>query len=695
MTDRRLLHLAIAVAIGLAASASSAPAASSGADPRFELDLGGLRFDPRASTPVQPSSAWGRARADGEDWRLVQFSGPVRQAWLDELRRAGLEPVQYIHPYTYVAWGRRDALARLSGRPEVRWSGDFLPAYRVQPELRKAELRKAAAGPVEVDVVSRRGDSGFVTALNVLGASKVGADARAIDRHLQAQTLRLSADRIAALAQTPGVYSVQSVPTDGGLRGEISSQINAGNVNASNLALPGYRAYLTSIGVDGSGVTMANVDGGIYHTHPDLAARMTACVGSTCGAAASSAHGTHTAAIMAGDGASNVSVSTANGSFRRGLGVAPGARLVEQRYSPTYSQAGGMLLLMTQSVRNRAVISGNSWGPAGTPRGYDNATRQVDVGVRDADPDAPGDQPLNYVLSFMNGNGGTQSQGTPDEAKNTFTIGSTKGQTSATVQLTAINDLSSNTAHGPALDGRRIPSMVAPGCSIDSANSATGHGLMCGTSMASPQVAGASALFVQYYRNRFGVDPSPALIKAAFTAVAQNLIGRLDADGGTLGSAPDSKQGWGRMLIKPVLQPAQSVQYVDQSRVFNASGETWTRSFTAADPSQPIRIMLVWTDAPGHGLGGTTPAWNNNLDLRVTAGAGTYLGNVFSSSGWSVAGGSADARNNGEGVFLQAAQHGGSVNVEVRATDINSNALPNAGDDTDQDFALVCYNCAG
>lgn len=692
MTRRRYLHTAIALAIGLTpllCAAQSKPAAASG----FELDLGGLRFDPLAGPPVQAASAWGRARADGEDWRLVQFTGPVQQAWLDELRRAGLEPVQYLHPYTYIAWGKRDALARLAGQREVRWSGDFLPAYRVQPEL-----RKAAAGPVQVSVITRRG--GALAAglgkdtLAKLGVGDAGAEAKIVDRHLQTQTLQVPAEQLAALAQTPGVYSVQTVPTDGGLRGEISSQINAGNVNASNLAVPGYLSYLSGLGVNGSGVIIANVDGGVHQTHPDLAARMAACTGTTCGGSASSAHGTHTAAIMAGDGASNVRASASTGSFLRGLGVAPGARLVEQRYSPFYTQAGGMLLLMTQSVRNRAVISGNSWGPAASPRGYDGDTRQVDVGVRDADPDAPGDQPLAYVLSFMNGNGGSQSQGSPDEAKNVFTIGSTKGQSSATVQLAAINDLSSNTAHGPALDGRRIPAMVAPGCSIDSANSATGHGLMCGTSMASPQVAGASALFVQYYRNRFGVDPSPALTKAAFTAVAQNLVGRLDADGGTLATAPDSKQGWGRMLIEPVLRPAQAVQYVDQTRVFDNSGESWTRTFTAADPSKPVRIMLVWTDAPGHGLGGTTPAWNNNLDLRVSAGGSTYLGNVFNASGWSATGGAADARNNGEGVFLQPAQHGGSVSVEVRATDINSNALPNAGDDTDQDFALVCYNCA-
>jgi hypothetical protein len=44
-------------------------------------------------------------------------------------------------------------------------------------------------------------------------------------------------------------------------------------------------------------------------------------------------------------------------------------------------------------------------------------------------------------------------------------------------------------------------------------------------------------------------------------------------------------------------------------------------------------------------------------------------------------------------VFLQSAQHAGSVTVEVLASDINSDALPHDGDATDQDFALVCYNC--
>ncbi len=61
-----------------------------------------------------------------------------------------------------------------------------------------------------------------------------------------------------------------------------------------------------------------------------------------------------------------------------------------------------------------------------------------------------------------------------------------------------------------------------------------GYGLKCGTSMASPAVSGAVALFIEYYRGLEGYvgDPSPALIKAAFIAVAHDLAGFDDADGG-------------------------------------------------------------------------------------------------------------------------------------------------------------------
>jgi hypothetical protein len=103
--------------------------------------------------------------------------------------------------------------------------------------------------------------------------------------------------------------------------------------------------------------------------------------------------------------------------------------------------------------------------------------------------------------------------------------------------------------------------------------------------------------------------------------------------------------------------------------------------------------MLVWTDAPGHGLGGSTPAWNNDLDLVVEVGGDTYRGNNFNASGWSQTGGTADDRNNTEGIFLGPTPPGSAV-LKVVAANINSDGIPNEGDATDQDFALVCYNCA-
>ncbi|MBU0719657.1 MAG: hypothetical protein KJ749_15540, partial [Planctomycetes bacterium] len=173
----------------------------------------------------------------------------------------------------------------------------------------------------------------------------------------------------------------------------------------------------------------------------------------------------------------------------------------------------------------------------------------------------------------------------------------------------------------------------------------------------------------------------------------KDLAGFHDADGGILGHPFDSKQGWGRMDVEAVVSPATSVRYFDNPIVFDNTGETWEITLSPADPGEPMRMMLVWTDAPGHGLGGSTPAWNNDLDLEVEVDGDTYRGNWFGPDGWSVSGGSADGMNNTEGVFLGPTAPA-SATIRVVASDINSDGIPNEGDATDQDFALVCYNCA-
>ena len=98
--------------------------------------------------------------------------------------------------------------------------------------------------------------------------------------------------------------------------------------------------------------------------------------------------------------------------------------------------------------------------------------------------------------------------------------------------------------------------------------------------------------------------------------------------------------------------------------------------------------MLAYTDAAG--ATGTSPQVNN-LNLTAVVSGSTYLGNRFSGR-WSITGGAADSANNYEAVFLPAGTTG-SINITVTAANIAGDGVPNSGDGTDQDFALVCYNC--
>lgn len=650
----------------------------------YAITLGEQSFDPLVDI-VTIQDEWNDISNVSHDLRLIQFDGPIQESWVQSLVDSDITPVQYIHPFTYITWSEKPNANLAETLPHVRWTGDFVNGYRVLPKW-----RNLSSEPIAIKLLMYRGVDVHRTIeqLQELGAIRI--EHQPLDQRFEIISFIAAGSTLLDISTIAGVYTIQPKPTDGGLRSEMSNQVNAGNVDAGNMAYPGYEDWLIDAGVNGNGVIVAIVDGGTDENHTDLAGQFVGCSGQSCGGSSSSSHGTHTAGAV---GATGNSGSTDSGGFLQGQGVAPGVSLVEQVYSPTFQQPGGMTQLMIDSRQNGAIASSNSWGPSGSPQGYDIDTLEVDTGVRDADPDTEGNQQFTYVLAIMNGYGGTSSQGSPDEAKNILTVGSTKMRDSGGNQYSEINDVSSNSAHGPCLDGRTIPHIVAPGCQTLSTTPGS-YSLMCGTSMACPQVAGGVALFAEQYMSVYEDEPSPALIKAAITASALDLSGNDDADGGTLGHPFDSKQGWGRMNLSSMLMnPDDSVRYYDAPVVLEQTGDQWSATVSPLDPSQPMKIMLVWTDALGHGLGGSTPAWNNDLDLTVSTGLSTYLGNNFGSQGWSVTGGSADSKNNTEGVYLGPTAPS-QVTITVTAANINSDGIPNSGDALDQDFAVVCYNAA-
>ena len=106
-----------------------------------------------------------------------------------------------------------------------------------------------------------------------------------------------------------------------------------------------------------------------------------------------------------------------------------------------------------------------------------------------------------------------------------------------------------------------------------------------------------------------------------------------------------------------------------------------------SDSTKPFRVTLAWVDPPGPTSGN---AFINNLDLTVTVGGNTYIGNVFSGA-FSIPGGTADIRDNVESVFIPAGVSGSFV-ITVTATNIAGDGVPGNGIPLDQDFSLVAYN---
>jgi len=651
-------------------------------EPDYRLHLGGQFFDPLGEG-YQDADEWQQV---GQDIGLhvIQFQQPVSRQDLEVLRSQGLAVVAALRPFSLIVWGQKNAPP--SQNPSVRWSGDFLPGFKLLPRYRSLQ------GWQKVVVLTYRARPAelldFEKEFAALGGE--GLESRDLDHRFQVWYGQLPGESLIGLAHLPKVYTVQLQGTPY-LRGELSAQLVAGNVDVLNQAVVGYQAWLTSIGLSGAGLVMACVDGGVKETHPDLSGRFLPCAGPGCAGAASSGHGTHVAGIMGGTGVSGV---TDPNGFLRAQGMAPGAQMIEQNYINLALDPGGLLALIRESYANSAQLSNNSWGLSSIPAGYDVGAMELDIGVRDADPNTAGNQSFHYVLAIDNGNGGVSSIGTPDEAKNIFHVGAHQAQLTNTNQVAEYNNLATVTAHGPALDGRHLPLIVAPGCQVESAEPDTIYRMRCGTSMAAPHVTGSVALFIQHYRNLFGatLNPSPALVKAAFLPVAVDLEGFLDADGVPMGHRFNSKQGWGRLSLPPVLDSQVPVVYLDNPVVLNNTGETWNRQFQVANSSEPVKLMLAWTDAPGHGLGGATPALNNDLDVSVVYNSQVFRGNVFNASGWSAPGGVADALNNTEGVLLGPTATG-TFQVIVQATDLNSDGIPGVGSMIDQDFALVCYNC--
>jgi subtilisin family serine protease len=662
-----------------------------------QVRVPGFRFDPLTQgEPAIPGEL--RANSTNPGFRLVQLIGPPRDSWLSRLAGAGVRVLQYYPHNTYLVWAEPAESTAVANLEFVRWQGVFHPAYKVNADLRG---RTGTIANVDVMFYDHGDRKATLDAFTKLGAEILQVHPSQPDGAFYDAILRLDASAVEGVAALGTVLWLGYESPRPVLDDEMSDQILAGN-HPGGVPVTGYLSHLSTLGVDGGGVIWAVVDTGVDYDHPDLSSHIAGgfsfpgipagCdTGTTPGAdCAGGGHGTHVAGIIGGDATGGF--SDANG-FLYGLGVAPEYSIfaMNSLSATAWPPAGGWQEHSKRAVLGGAVGGNNSWttgeGPA---HGYQASERTHDLMVRDGNFDtAAVAEPFIEVFSAGNSGPNPSTLTAPHEAKNLIATAS-----SVNARVGSINTISGFSSRGPAVDGRWVPTITSPGEQISSTRNDLGgdcstaiggtsnlYAFCSGTSMASPHTSGAVVLLTDWWRGfHVGANPSPAMAKALLVNGAVDM-GAADI--------PNANEGWGRINITKVVNPSVPTEYWDQTLLLPATGQDFQVTVGVPNPGQPVKVSLAWTDAAG--AVGANPALVNNLDLRVVDGANTYLGNRFT-AGWSATGGTPDALNNLENVFIQ--NPGGSIDITVAGTAINGDGVPYNGDGTDQDFALVCSNCA-
>jgi subtilisin-like proprotein convertase family protein len=709
-------------------------------DDMRRVRLGDTTVDPLADRASLASKG---AEPAGEELVLLQFVGPVKDAWFERLRETGGRVVGYAAQNAYIVHARGPAVQRLADL--VGTDTSVRAAVRVEAGDKYAGVRPT--GPVAVQTVAGEPGRDARQLARSLGPSLQGdSDVAGVTT----QFLRLEAQDVAELANDPAVLRVEAW-SEPELLDERASQIAAANLSVGVPTQPGYLAWLESEGFSMStfdfaiDVTDEGFDNGSSFD-PDHAdfyvngvkpgadrVRYARNYGDDLDARDCGGHGTNVASIATGFNEQNDPANNDESGFNHGLGVAPQARIAMSKIfecDEDFDTNGRSFTDITSDAYgDGARISNSSWGFASDPEdfgAYTAESREYDALVRDAQPSVEGNQQMVHV--FAAGNAGQDVGGNfregyatitpPATAKNVIAVGASEGVRSIGMTdgcgvpdsgADHADDIIDFSSRGPTDDQRLKPDLVAPGTHVLGARpthpdyvgfgacegqsvfpSGSLYNLVSGTSQAAPVVAGAAALIRDWYRREHGDGqdvPSPALTKALLANSAADVAGGSDGKGSTVSGPPSMDAGWGRVNLAEAFG-GPSREFIDQSELLDTSGESVVRSYQVPAAGQRVRVTLAWTDALPAAAGGN--AFVNDLDLEVSAGGRRYLGNVLS-GGVSIPGGTPDQRNNVESVVLPAGA-AAKFAVKVRGTTIAGDGVPGNGVPTDQDFALVVSN---
>jgi hypothetical protein len=651
----------------------------------------------RAGLSAGPGTSAGNSAVPESDraggiLAYVELIGPIDAVWVKALKDLQIHLLGYHPENTYLCKAADQAAFAQAAKL------DFVIAVTPLTDSLKPGLDQFAEDGEDVQIVVQ-GAAGDSAALVRQLAAVPGVFIRPdqepepLDFYIRIRARLSTRDAQAALLKLPQVLAVERFvaprPED-----EVADLIICGQYVLPGKTNGSYLKWLEDHGINGQGVTIGIVDGGVDTSHTAFSGRITDLTGGS-----KSWHAT----FVAGHAAGAYLDEKDTNQFIYGLGLAPAANLLSQdnSLSPT--------VLCRQTVTTEAPsgvpgsVQNNSWGK-GTkdPMDYSSDEAAYDGLVRNADPGGSAPRPI--TVCFSSGNSGNAGLTRPKAAKNVIITGNSENYRPdvGRDQSDNVQEIFSGphpSSWGNCGDGRIRPHLVAPGEWTSSANYDSHPGEVeyispkltwgGGSSGASPKTAAACALLIQWWRNHHqGNDPSPAILRGLLVNGAEPISSG--------GSVPNNIQGWGRLHLGNVVNQAVACIYSDQEFLLKSLGDEKVWNIVVSDPSKPLKVTLAWTDPPGPIGSGSTPAISpivNKLAMRVHTNNLVFRGNQFQ-DGWSTPGGSTDREgaDNLQNIFLKPGVASGVVRVSVTALNITTNCLTGVVDSPQQDFALIIQN---
>ncbi|MGX5209871.1 S8 family serine peptidase [Streptomyces violaceus] len=241
-----------------------------------------------------------------------------------------------------------------------------------------------------------------------------------------------------------------------------------------------------------------------------------------------SEHGTHVAGITAANGLLGGKMD----------GAAPGAKLVSSRACTWSGGCTNVALTegMIDLVTKRGVdIVNMSIG--GLPALNDGNNARSELYTRLID-----EYGVQLVISAGNSGPGTNTIGDPSLADKVISVGASVSKETWAANYGSVVEkkyaMMPFSSRGPREDGGFTPTLVAPGAAINTIQTwmpgqpvaeagyslPAGYGMLQGTSMASPQAAGAAALLLSAAKQK-KIDLTPATLRTALTSTADHIKG--------------------------------------------------------------------------------------------------------------------------------------------------------------------------